>query len=53
MFQAIMEEFKKNGVEHIYTLVKWEDWDLMSFFKSVGFTRGSMINLEYKINKNT
>jgi ribosomal protein S18 acetylase RimI-like enzyme len=50
LFKAIMEEFKKDGVENIYTLVKWEDWDLMCFFKAIGFTRGgNIINLEYKI----
>jgi N-acetylglutamate synthase-like GNAT family acetyltransferase len=49
LFKSIIEEFKKDGVENIYTLVKWEDWDLMSFFKAIGFTRGDMINLEYKI----
>ncbi len=49
LFKSILEEFTKDGVENIYTLVKWEDWDLMSFFKANGFTRGDMINLEYKI----
>ncbi len=48
MFRAILEEFKKDKVENIYTLVKWEAWDLMCFFKAIGFTRGDMINLEYK-----
>jgi N-acetylglutamate synthase-like GNAT family acetyltransferase len=49
LFASIVKEFKKDGVENIYTLVKWEDWDLMSFFKTIGFTRGDMINLEYKL----
>ena len=49
LFKAIMEEFKKDGVENIYTLIRWEDWDLMCFFKTMGFARGQMINLEYKI----
>jgi N-acetylglutamate synthase-like GNAT family acetyltransferase len=49
LFTSIIEEFKKDGVENIYTLVKWADWDLMSFFKTIGFTRGDMINLEYKL----
>jgi N-acetylglutamate synthase-like GNAT family acetyltransferase len=49
LFTSMIEEFKKDGVENIYTLVKWEDWDLMSFFKTIGFTRGDMINLEYKL----
>ena len=49
LFKAIIDEFKKEGVENIYTLVKWEDWDLMCFFKAMGFTRGNIINLEYKL----
>ena len=49
LFKAITEDFKKDGVENIYTLVEWEDWDLICFFKAMGFTRGNIINLEYKI----
>lgn len=49
LFKAILEEFKKDGIENIYVLVKWEDWDLMCFFKAMGFTKGNIINLEYKI----
>jgi len=49
LFKAIIEEFKKEGAQHVYTLVQWDDWDLMSFFKAVGFSRGELINLEYRI----
>jgi N-acetylglutamate synthase-like GNAT family acetyltransferase len=49
LFKAILEEFEKDGIENIYALVKWEDWDLMCFFKAMGFTKGNIINLEYKI----
>jgi len=49
------EEFIKNlraiGVGMIYTLVNWNDWDLLKFFRAMGFTRGGdMINLELKID---
>ncbi len=37
------------GVRTIYTLVKWDDWDLLQFFHTMGFIRGDMINLELKI----
>ncbi|MEW6375588.1 MAG: GNAT family N-acetyltransferase [Thermodesulfobacteriota bacterium] len=37
------------GVKTIYTLVSWDDWDLLQFFHAMGFTRGDMINLELKI----
>ncbi len=48
------EEFIKNvktiGVSMIYALVNWNDWDLLKFFRAMGFTRGGdMINLELKI----
>jgi ribosomal protein S18 acetylase RimI-like enzyme len=37
------------GVKTIYTLVSWNDWDLLQFFHAMGFSRGDMINLELKI----
>jgi len=51
--KALTHELRKNlkalGVKTIYTLVSWNDWDLLQFFHAVGFTRGDMINLELKI----
>jgi len=50
---ALAKELVKNlktvGVRTIYTLVSWDDWDLLQFFHAMGFTRGDMINLELKI----
>jgi ribosomal protein S18 acetylase RimI-like enzyme len=50
---ALAHELIKNlkvlGVKTIYTLVSWDDWDLLQFFHAMGFTRGDMINLELKI----
>ncbi len=40
---------KNLGVKTIYTLVSWNDWDLLQFFHAMGFSRGDMINLELKI----
>jgi ribosomal protein S18 acetylase RimI-like enzyme len=45
----LMKHLKATGVRTIYTLVSWEDWDLLQFFHTMGFTRGEMINLELKI----
>jgi len=52
--RRLSEEFVKNlkgvGVSVVYTLVNWSDWDLLKFFRAMGFTRGSeMINLELKV----
>ena len=53
--RKLSQEFVKNlksiGVSVIYTLVNWSDWDLLRFFRAMGFTRGGeMINLELKID---
>jgi GNAT superfamily N-acetyltransferase len=44
----LIKNFRKAGVRNIYTLVNWSDWDLLQFFRRMGFTRGDMINLELK-----
>jgi len=52
--KKLSQEFVKNlkviGVKVIYTLANWNDWDLLKFFRDMGFTRGGdMINLELKV----
>jgi ribosomal protein S18 acetylase RimI-like enzyme len=48
--QAFIKNLKAIGVSVVYTLVNWSDWDLLKFFRAMGFTRGGeMINLELKI----
>jgi len=53
--RRLSEEFVRNlkaiGATIVYTLVNWNDWDLLTFFRGMGFTRGGeMINLELKID---
>jgi ribosomal protein S18 acetylase RimI-like enzyme len=45
----LIKRLKVIGVRTVYTLVSWNDWDLLQFFHAIGFTRGDMINLELKI----
>ena len=46
---ALVTNLRKHGVDTIYTLVNWNDWDLLQFFHAMGFTRGDMINLVLKV----
>ncbi|MFB3884534.1 MAG: N-acetyltransferase family protein [Thermodesulfobacteriota bacterium] len=49
--QEFIKNLKALGVRVVYTLVNWNDWDLLKFFRAMGFTRGGdMINLELKID---
>ena len=44
----LIRGLKAVGVKTIYTLVSWNDWDLLQFFHAMGFSRGDMINLELR-----
>lgn len=63
LFQSLIENFKRTGKEEkpeakeggiegvnvVYTLVRWNDWNLLRFFNKMGFKKGDMISLELKI----
>ncbi len=49
LVRELIKNFRETGVKNIYTLVNWSDWDLLQFFRRMGFTRGDMINLELSI----
>ena len=42
---AIFEFSKERGIENIYTSVRWDSSDLLSFFKTLDFGRSEFINL--------
>lgn len=37
------------GIKDIYTTVRWDSTDLLSFFKTLGFDRSNFINLRKKL----
>jgi len=41
----IFEFYQRQGIENIYTSVRWDSTDLLSFFKTLGFDRSNFINL--------
>lgn len=41
----IFSFFKERGIKNIYTSVRWDSTDLLSFFKTLGFDRSNFINL--------
>jgi ribosomal protein S18 acetylase RimI-like enzyme len=48
--EEFVKDLKSVGVTIIYTLVNWSDWDLLKFFRAMGFSKeGEMINLELKL----
>jgi ribosomal protein S18 acetylase RimI-like enzyme len=45
MAQEIFEIYKSASIENVYTTVRWDSTDLLSFFKTLGFDRSNFINL--------
>jgi len=37
--------FRKRGIHDIYTAVRWDAVDMLSFFKALGFDRSTFVNL--------
>jgi len=49
LMKELIANLKKVGVDTIYTMVNWPDWDLFKFFHDFGFQKGPLINLELKV----
>jgi ribosomal protein S18 acetylase RimI-like enzyme len=47
--KKIFEIYKSKGIENVYTSVRWNSSDLLSFFKTLGFDRSNFINLRKSI----
>jgi N-acetylglutamate synthase-like GNAT family acetyltransferase len=45
----ICDLHKEQGVNYIYSSVKWDSTDVLSFFKKLGFERSEFINLKKKL----
>jgi ribosomal protein S18 acetylase RimI-like enzyme len=45
MAQEIFNFYKSEGIKNVYTSVRWDSTDLLSFFKTLGFDRSDFINL--------
>ena len=43
------EKGRIEGVNVVYTLTSWSDWDLLQFYHAMGFKKGEMLNLELRI----
>jgi ribosomal protein S18 acetylase RimI-like enzyme len=44
--KEIFDVITERGIETIFTSVRWDSTDLLSFFKSLGFDRCEFINLK-------
>jgi len=45
--KRLLRYFRTKEVDGIYTAVRWDSGDLLSFFKSIGFEHSGFLNLEH------
>ena len=43
--KKVFDYYKAEGIKNVYTSVRWDSTDLLSFFKTLGFDRSNFINL--------
>ena len=43
--RVVFKFYKAEGIHNVYTSVRWDSTDLLSFFKTLGFDRSNFINL--------
>jgi ribosomal protein S18 acetylase RimI-like enzyme len=41
----IFKFYRTKGIQNVYTSVRWDSTDMLSFFKTLGFNRSNFINL--------
>jgi ribosomal protein S18 acetylase RimI-like enzyme len=46
LFEQFVTNARAAGVEKIYTIVEWDNWDLLRFFSRAGFKPSASLNLE-------
>lgn len=47
--EEIFKVYKEKGITEIFTSVRWDATDILSFFKALGFERSNFINLYKEI----
>jgi len=47
--EEILTVYREKGINDIYTSVRWDSVDLLSFFKELGFDRSNFINLRKEL----
>ena len=48
--KKLSDFFKKKVIYDVYTAVRWDAVDMLSFFKSLGFDRSTFINLRKRLD---
>jgi ribosomal protein S18 acetylase RimI-like enzyme len=48
--EEILGVYRDRGIKYVFTSVRWDSVDLLSFFKTLDFDRSSFINLRKELD---
>lgn len=48
LLEGLLTWLQESKVDHVETLCRWNDWELLQFFEYVGFRPSSRLNLEWR-----
>ncbi len=48
--KEILRVCQDRGIKHVFTSVRWDSVDLLSFFKTLDFDRSNFINLRKELD---
>lgn len=48
--EEVFKTYQAEGIHNVYTSVRWDSPDLLSFFKTLGFDRSNFINLRHVLD---
>ena len=49
--EKLLTVYREKGIDYIFTTVRWDSADLLSFFKTLGFDRSDFIHLTKKLDQ--
>ena len=49
MVETWKERCRKKGIKKVHVMVNWRDWWMLSFFESLGFSRGELTDMQAEL----
>lgn len=49
MVEAWKEHCRKKGIRKVHIMLNWRDWRMLSFFESLGFSRGDLTDFQAEL----
>jgi ribosomal protein S18 acetylase RimI-like enzyme len=49
MVEAWKERCRRKGIKKVHVMINWRDWWMLSFFESLGFLRGDLMDFQAEL----